>query len=78
VHGQLLLLSKCLPWLSGHYFSPGVHAGAHWVHVDSFDGSSMANGNLTIGPPVIKALRKALPHAFLDVHLAVDVSVGGH
>eukprot|EP00967_Tisochrysis_lutea_P001157 scaffold1511_cov18-Tisochrysis_lutea.AAC.1 len=45
-----------------------------WVHVDVFDGSAMCNGNLTIGPPVISSLRAAHPAAFLDVHLAVDVS----
>src|SRR5271155_2288849 len=41
-------------------------AGADWIHVDVMDGRFVPN--LTIGPPVVKALRAAtkLP---LDVHL---------
>jgi ribulose-phosphate 3-epimerase len=43
-------------------------AGADWVHVDVMDGRFVPN--LTIGPPVVKALRKVtqLP---LDVHLMI-------
>lgn len=43
-------------------------AGADWVHVDVMDGHFVPN--LTIGPPVVKALRKAtkLP---LDCHLMI-------
>jgi ribulose-phosphate 3-epimerase len=41
-------------------------AGADWIHVDVMDGHFVPN--LTIGPPIVEALRKAttLP---LDVHL---------
>jgi ribulose-phosphate 3-epimerase len=43
-------------------------AGADWVHVDCMDGHFVPN--LTIGPPVVKALRRAtaLP---LDVHIMI-------
>ncbi|MEX0893634.1 MAG: ribulose-phosphate 3-epimerase [Gemmatimonadota bacterium] len=44
-------------------------AGAEWIHVDCMDGHFVPN--LTIGPPVVKALRRVteLP---LDVHLMIE------
>ena len=44
-------------------------AGADWIHVDVMDGHFVPN--ITIGPDVVKALKKAtsLP---LDVHLMID------
>ncbi len=44
-------------------------AGADWIHVDVMDGHFVPN--ITIGPDVVKAIRKAtsLP---LDVHLMID------
>ncbi len=44
-------------------------AGADWIHVDVMDGHFVPN--ITIGPPVVKALRRAttLP---LDVHLMIE------
>ena len=44
-------------------------AGADWVHVDVMDG--MFVPNLTIGPPVIKHLRKTTDLPF-DVHLMIE------
>src|ERR1700761_2456603 len=43
-------------------------AGADWIHVDVMDGRFVPN--ITLGPPIVKAIRKAtrLP---LDVHLMI-------
>ena len=43
-------------------------AGADWLHVDVMDGRFVPN--ITLGPPIVKALRKVtkLP---LDVHLMI-------
>lgn len=57
----------------GSAVSDVVAGGAHWVHVDMFDGTYCPNW--TIGPPVVASLRKRSPRgeAFLDCHLAVQV-----
>jgi ribulose-phosphate 3-epimerase len=44
-------------------------AGADWIHVDVMDGHFVPN--LTIGPGVVKALRKATAKPF-DVHLMIS------
>jgi ribulose-phosphate 3-epimerase len=43
--------------------------GADWIHVDVMDGRFVPN--ITIGAPVVAALRKHAPSAFLDVHLMI-------
>jgi ribulose-phosphate 3-epimerase len=45
-------------------------AGCRWIHVDVMDNHFVPN--LTIGPPVVKSIIRAVPEMFFDTHLMVD------
>jgi len=44
--------------------------GADWIHVDVMDGRYVPN--ITIGPVVTRAVRRAAGDAFVDVHLMIE------
>jgi ribulose-phosphate 3-epimerase len=47
-----------------------LDAGGAVLHVDVMDGHFVPN--ITIGPPVVKSLRKAIPDAIFDCHLMIE------
>lgn len=46
-----------------------IRAGADLLHVDVMDGHFVPN--LTMGPDMVRGIKRRLPGAFLDVHLMV-------
>jgi ribulose-phosphate 3-epimerase len=47
-----------------------LDGGGSVLHVDVMDGHFVPN--ITIGPPIVASLRKALPDAILDCHLMIE------
>src|SRR5437660_3251180 len=47
-----------------------LEGGGTLLHVDVMDGHFVPN--ITIGPPVVASLRKAIPDAVFDVHLMIE------
>ena len=47
-----------------------LDAGGSLLHVDVMDGHFVPN--ITIGPPVVKSLRAALPDVIFDCHLMIE------
>ncbi len=45
-------------------------AGASLLHVDVMDGHFVPN--ITLGPPIVKSLRAAIPDAIFDCHLMIE------
>ena len=62
--------------LSANFANLAAHAkqaldgGGTLLHVDIMDGHFVPN--ITIGPPVVESLRKALPDTIFDCHLMIE------
>jgi ribulose-phosphate 3-epimerase len=54
----------------GEQAKAAIDGGGTVLHVDVMDGHFVPN--ITIGPPVVKSLRKALPSVPFDCHLMIE------
>lgn len=56
----------------GEVLDEAVDAGIEWIHLDIMDGNWVINKTITIGPAVIRSIRKRLGDSiYLDCHLMV-------
>lgn len=54
----------------GEEIQDALNGGTSWIHCDIMDGHFVPN--ISYGPGIVKATKKAAPEAFLDVHLMIE------
>ena len=54
----------------GEDIQDALKGGTSWIHCDIMDGHFVPN--ISYGPGVVKAAKKAAPEAFMDVHLMIE------
>lgn len=54
----------------GNDIQKTLDGGVSWIHCDIMDGHFVPN--ISYGPGIVKAAKKAAPEAFMDVHLMIE------